>query len=135
MFKLFKRKKPEPHYDYGAAIARLSSACMKSKAFSLVLPSVYYDIAKGEYVVHFTCAQREYEMGVKKKYFLSIRRDEKLRGENLEDLLEFAVTYANYDDAFIRSPQDSLPDGITMQIKNINRSPGRHNPTLPKFNI
>ena len=136
MFSFFKRKKPEPPYDYGAALARLSAACQKCVAFSLVLPGVYYDTKKGKYVVHFECAQREYTNGAtKKKYFLSIRRDEKLFGENLETLLDYAITYANFDDAFIRSPQDNLPDGVKMQIKNIVRTPTGHLPTLPKWKL
>ena len=136
MFNFFKRKKPEPPYDYGAALARLSAACQKCVAFSLVLPGVYYDTKKGKYVVHFECAQREYtNVATKKKYFLSIRRDEKLFGENLETLLDYAITYANFDDAFIRSPQDNLPDGVKMQIKNIVRTPNGHLPTLPKWKL
>lgn len=136
MLNLFKRKKPEPPYDYGAALARLSAACAKSRAYSVILSGVYYDTAKGDYVVHFECAQKEYTQGkTKKKYFLSIRRDEKLRGHNLEQLLDFAITYANYDDAFIRSPQDNLPEGITAQIKNIIRTPNGHIPSLPAWKL
>jgi len=136
MFSFFKRKKPEPPYDYGAALARLSAACQKCVAFSLVLPGVYYDTKKGKYVVHFECAQREYTNGAtKKKYFLSTRRDEKLIGDDLETLLDFAVTYAGYDDAFLRSPQDNLPEGVTMQIKNIYRTPGGHVPSMPKWKL
>ena len=136
MFSFFKRKKPEPPYDYGAALARLSAACQKCVAFSVVLPGVYYDTKKGKYVVHFECAEREYTNGAtRKKYFLSIRRDEKLFGENLETLLDYAITYANFDDAFIRSPQDNLPDGVKMQIKNIVRTPNGHLPTLPKWKL
>lgn len=136
MFSFFKRKKPEPPYDYGAALARLSAACQKCVAFSLVLPGVYYDTKKGKYVVHFECAQREYTNGAtKKKYFLSIRRDEKLFGENLETLLDYAITYTGYTDAFMVSPKDNLPEGITMNIKNIARVPGAFNPSLPKWKL
>lgn len=135
MFKLFKRKKQEPPYDYGAAIARLSAACQKSNAYSVILPSLYFDVSKGEYVVHFTCAMKEYVPHKKKKYFYSVRRDEKIRGANLQDLLEYALTYSNYDDAFIRSPQENLPDGITIQIKNINRAPGINAPSLPGWTL
>lgn len=135
MFKLFKRKKQEPPYDYGAAIARLSAACQKSNAYSVILPSLYFDMSKGEYVVHFTCAMKEYVPYKKKKYFYSVRRDEKIRGANLQDLLEYALTYSNYDDAFIRSPQENLPDGITIQIKNINRAPGINAPSLPSWTL
>lgn len=135
MFKLFKRKKQEPPYDYGAAIARLSAACQKSNAYSVILPSLYFDVSKGKYVVHFTCAMKEFVPGKKRKYFYSVRRDEKLRGTNLQDLLEYALTYSNYDNAFIRSPQENLPDGITIQIKNINRAPGINAPSLPGWTL
>lgn len=136
MFNFLKRKKPAPPYDYGAALARLSAACQKCEAYSIILSSVYYDVLKGEYVVHFECAMREFTQGPKKKkYFLTVRRDEKLRGGNLEDLLDYAITYANFDDAFMRSPQDNLPNGIRIQIKNIIRTPNGRLPTLPKWKL
>ena len=132
MFKLFNRKAPP--YDYGAALARLTAACQKCKAFSMVLPSVYFDAYKGKYVVHFECAEREYtNKTTRRKYFLSVRRDEKLVGDDLETLLDFAIVYANYPDAFLRSPKDNLPEGVSILIKNIARTPGGRTPSLPKW--
>lgn len=134
MLDFLKLKKPTPQYDYGAALARLAAACQKSKVYTVILSSVYFDTIKGKFVVHFECAEREYTNGAtRKKYFLSTRRDEKLIGDDLETLLDFAVTYAGYDDAFLRSPQDNLPEGVTMQIKNIYRTPGGYVPSLPKW--
>ena len=134
MLNLFKRKKPAPPYDYGSALARLSAECQKSTVYSVVLPSVFFDVSRGMFVVHFECAMKEYvQNSKKKKYFLSLRRSEKIWGPNLEDLLDFAVTYAGYGDAFIRSPQDNLPDGFTMSIKNFNRVPNGYTQVLPKW--
>lgn len=138
MFKnLFKRKEETPPpYDYGAAFAKLATACQKCKVYSVVLFGVYYDVKKGMFAVHFECAQKEYRMGGKrKKYYLTVRRDEKMWGNNLEDLLDYAITYANFEDAFMRSPQDNLPDGITMSIKNIVRTPNNHPPSLPSWKL
>lgn len=138
MFKnLFKRKEETPPpYDYGSAIAKLAAACQKCKVYSVVLFGVYYDIKKGMFAVHFECAQKEYRIGGKrKKYYLTVRRDEKMWGNNLEDLLDYAITYANFEDAFMRSPQDNLPDGITMSIKNIVRTPNNHPPSLPSWKL
>lgn len=128
MFDIFKKAKKAPAYDYSAALARLTSLCSKSKAYTLVFPSVFYDMAKGKFAVHFECANREYfeTSGGKHKYFLSVRRDEKFWSEDLETLLDFCVTYAQYDDAFVRSPQDNLPPGVTISIKNFKRVPRNH---------
>ena len=127
MLNLFKSKKQQPktQYDYEAAFAKLAVACKASTAYSVIMPSVYFDEPKRKFVVHFECAMREYiQKKGKNRFFLSMRRSEKIWGDNLEDVLDFAITYANYDDAFIRSPQDNLPDGIAVSIKNMNRVPG-----------
>lgn len=136
LINLLKGMKTPPPYDYGDALMKLGAACKKSKAYSVILPGLYYDVGKEMYVIHFECAQKEYTIGKKKKYFLSVRRDEKLMSKSLEDLLDYAITYANFEDAFIRSPQDNLPEGVTMNIKNIKRIPGgNHLPTLPKWKL
>ena len=127
---LFKRKEETPPpYDYGAAIAKLATACQKCKVYSVVLFGVYYDIKKGMFAVHFECAQKEYLLSSKKnKYFLSVRRDEKFWCASLENLLDYAITYASYPDAFRVSPRDNLPEGITMAVRNFTRPP--HNNSL-----
>ena len=125
MLEIFKRRKQAPPYEYAAALARLSALCNQSKAYSFILCSVFYDMSKGKYAVHFECANREYYITDKgrRKYFISVRRDEKFWGEDLETLLDFCVTYAHYDDAFLRSPQDNLPEGVSVSIKNFKRAP------------
>ncbi len=130
-----KRRKVSPSFNYADALVRLSSACQKCKVYTVVLPGVYYDAHRGLYCVHFECATKEYTNGeTRAKYFLSIRRNEKMWGDSLEKLLDYAITYAEYDDAFIRMPKDNLPEGIKMSVKNIHRTPGRsHIPTLPKW--
>lgn len=134
MFDFLKRKK-EP-YDYGAAIAKLATLCQKSSKYSIVMPSVHYDTHKGKFCVHFECAEKEYTNGeTRKKFFLTTRRDEKIFGEDLEALLDFAVTYAGYPDAFINPPLDNLPEGITMNVKNILRRPGEKLPSMPKWKL
>lgn len=136
MFKLFKRNKPEPRYDYASALAQLSAACQKNTVYSVILPSLFYDAARGKFAVHFECTMKEYVKNSKKnKYFLSLRRSEKIWSSNLEQLLDFAVEYASFDDAFMRSPQDNLPEGITMSIKNFLRTPNGYTQILPKWKI
>lgn len=129
-------KKPTPPYDYGAALARIAAQCQKSTAYSLVFWGLYYDATKGKYCIHFECAEKEYTQGrTRKKYYYSTRRDEKLFGDNLEDLLDYAITYTGYPDAFMVNPKDNLPEGITMNIKNIARVPGAFTPSLPKWKL
>ena len=124
---LFKKKTPPPpQYDYGAALARLASECEKSSAYSIILPSVFYDTSRGKYTVLFECAEKEFIREGEKKHFFSIRRKEKLFGENLEDLLEFAITYASYPDAFVVSPKNNLPKGVTVKINNFKRYPNQN---------
>lgn len=124
MFDFFKQNKKEQPYNYEAALVALSNICRNTKAYSFVMPSVYYDVTKKRFVVHFECVMREYfQKNGRNKFFFSLRRSEKIFGENLQDVLDFAITYAGYEDAFIRSPQDNLPDGISMSIKNISRVP------------
>ena len=129
MINIFKRKKPKPPFDYEEALAKLSAECCECKAFSAVFASVYYDAKRGKYVAHFECAQKEYLLSSKRnKFFLSIRRDEKFWCASLESLLDYAITYAGYPDAFRISPRDNLPEGITMAVRNFTRSP--HNNSL-----
>lgn len=125
---------PRP-FDYAAALKRLTIACEKCTLYSVVHPAVFFDTRKCLFCVHFECAMREFTNGeTRKKYYLSVRRNEKLWSDDLERLLDFAVTYAEYDDAFRKSPEDNLPEGIKMSIKTIRRAPGTSRlPTLPKW--
>jgi len=126
MLNLFKRKKPDPPYDYDAALAELSARCVKSTAYDVIMPSVYYDCKRGAFAAHFECSMREWvqKKGKRNNYFLSLRRTEKIFGPSLADVLDFAVTYAGYPDAFVRSPQDNMPEGFSIIIKNMIRVPG-----------
>ena len=128
-------KKPTPHYDYGAALARIAANCQRSTAYDLVFWGAYYDTTKGEYCVHFECAEKKCTQGkTRKKYYYATRRDEKLFGADLEELLEFSAAYSGYPDAFMVNPKDNLPDGITMNIKNISNANNEgFRPSLPKW--
>lgn len=128
VFDRFRRKSAT--YDYPSALARLTAACNKSEAYNLIACSVFYDTTKGMFAVHFECANREYYKtnSGKRRFFLSVRRDEKFWSEDLETLIDFCITYANYSDAFIRAPHDNLPDGVSVSVKNFTRVP--HNDSL-----
>ncbi len=123
MFEFLKRKTPSLPYDFGLALKRITTACQKCKAYSIVLTSVYYDMNKASFVVHFECMMKEYSQNKRRTFTLSVRRVEKLFGNDLEHLLDFAVAYASREGAFVSQPQENAPEDIRVQVKNIIRTP------------
>lgn len=122
MFKdLFKRKKPA--FDCGHALAQLAHICGKCTAYYVVFSSIYYDMASGRCAVRFVCTLKEY--ADEKNYFLSVRREEKFFGDNLEKLLEYAMQYADSPCAFVNPPSD-IPEGIGYKVKTFNRTPNNN---------
>lgn len=126
---MFRKKVRTQPYNFNAALVKISLACQSNMNHSLILPSVYYDIRKGQYAIQFECAQREYPEGIEsKKYVLKIRRIEKLWCLSLEKLLDFAISYTQKEDAFLDLSEDNLPEGVTMKIKNIDKPKKLHRP-------
>ena len=121
MFNMFKKKEA---FDVNAAIKRLSMACLSCQAYTNVRAKFYYDSIHGCYSIVFECAERELVSPDRpNERFLSVRRLERFRCEDLQLLLETAIEYAIAPDAFTDSSDRKFPDGVTRQIKRINRRP------------
>lgn len=121
IFNLFRRKAA---FNASEAIKKLAQTCLSCTAYTNIRSKLYYDSIRGFYTVVFECAQREYETpDAPDERFLTVRRLERFRSENLPLLLESVIKYAEMPKAFTDSAVVELPEGVIMQVKKISRWP------------